>query len=332
MKRGFPYGWSLLALLLVSCLKEGKFETTYILKPSVQYQSVDPAEPLAGVVAYAYEVDTLDWGIASYDDAAAGIITRKDDPSQRLTEPADFAVPYDGTAGTEGAEGAEAGDDGNVDRSSWLQMPLGRVPRMIVVVDPATRLYGYTMQQPLLNLPKLYVSVVFQPWKEGYAYKNGAWSFYNDFYTPPTVLKAYYKPTWQAEADGEESAFTSSQVKAYAYVADTTDWYIASYDDAVAGKITRKDESEERTTPNFQAYYESDSGTYGMEVTATPLMSVVVDRLNRIYAYTKLVPDLEGPSPTWPVVFRPWRTEWKYKENDWCMVDDRHAPEPKTEN
>lgn len=331
MKRFFPYVWPLLALLLVSCLKEGKFETAYILKPSVQYQSVDSAEPLAGVIAYAYEVDTLDWGIASYDDAAAGIITRKDDPSQRLTEPADIAVPYDGTVGPEGGEGTEAGGEESVDSSSWLQMPLGRVPRMIVIVDPATRLYGYTMQQPLLNLPKLYVSVVFLPWKEGYAYKNGAWSFYNDFYTPPTVLKAYYRPTWQAEEGDEESAFTSSQVKAYAYVADTTDWYIASYDDAVVGKITRKDGSEERTTPNFQAYYESDSGTYGMEVTATPLMAVVVDRLNRIYAYTKFVPDLEGPSPTWPLVFRPWRTEWRYKENDWCMVDDRHAPEPKTE-
>ncbi len=326
MKRGFPYGLALLALLFVSCLKEGKFETTYILMPSVQYQSVDSAEPLAGAVAYAYEVDTLDWGIASYADAEAGIITRKNDPSQRLTEPADVAVPYDGTAGTEGGE--EGGGEEVADGSTWLQMPLGRASRMIVVVDPATRLYGYTMQQPLLNLSKLYVSVVFLPWKEGSAYKNGAWSFYNDFYTPPIVLKAYYKPTWQAEPEGGESAFTSSQVKAYAYVADTTDWHIASYDDAVAGRITRKDGSEERTTPNFTAYYESNSGTYGMEVDATPLMAVVVDRLNRIYAYTKLVPDLEGPSPTWPVVFRPWRTEWKYKENDWCMVDDRHAPEP----
>lgn len=329
MKRFFPYGLALLALLPVSCLKEGKFETTYILKPSVQYQSVDADEPLEGVVAYAYEVDTLDWGIASYDDAAAGIITRKNDPSQRLTEPADIAVPYDGTAGTEGVE--EGGEEA-AGMSGWLQMPLGRVPRMIVAVDPATRLYGYTMQQPLLNLPKLYVSVAFLPWKEGHAYKNGAWSFYNDFYTPPTVLKAYYEPAWQAEAEGEASAFTSSQVKAYAYVADTTDWYIASYDDAVAGRITRKDASEERTTPNFQAYYESDSGLWGMEVTATPLMAVVVDRLNRIYAYTKLAPNLQGPSPIWPVVFRPWRTEWKYEENDWCMVDDRHAPEPKTEN
>lgn len=88
------------ALSFVSCLKEGKYDTTYILRPQVQTQSVDTAEPLAGVVAYAYDVDTLDWGVASYADAAAGIITRKDDPTQQLTEPAVRAVPYDGTAGT----------------------------------------------------------------------------------------------------------------------------------------------------------------------------------------------------------------------------------------
>lgn len=320
MKRAIFYLLLLAAWLPVSCLKEGKYDTTYVLKPSVQTQSVDPAEPLGGVIAYAYDVDTLDWGIASYADAAVGVITHKDDPAQRLTEPASIATPYDGTAGT--PEGAETGPT-----AGWLQMPLGKSPRMVVVVDPATRLYGYTMQQPQLNLPQLYVSVIFQPWKEGFSYKMGNWSFYNEFYTPPIVLKAYYRPTWQSEENGDEQAFTSSQIKAYAYVADTTDWYIASYDDAVLGRIKRKDDTEERTTPNFQAYYESGSGLYGMEVTATPLMAVVVDRVDRIYAYTKLEPDLEGDSPMWPVVFRPWRALWRYGEGDWQMVDERQAPE-----
>ena len=153
-------------------------------------------------------------------------------------------------------------------------MPFGKTARMVVAVDPSTRLYGYTMQQPQLNLERLYVSVVFQPWREGFVYKNNAWSFYNEFYTPPTVLKTYYRPARQAEEGAAEEAFTAQQIKAYAYVADTTDWYIASYDDAVAGKITRKEGTDTRTTPNFQAYYESASGLYGMEVTATPLMAV----------------------------------------------------------
>lgn len=315
------------ALSFVSCLKEGKYDTTYILRPQVQTQSVDTAEPLAGVVAYAYDVDTLDWGVASYADAAAGIITRKDDPTQQLTEPAVRAVPYDGTAGTpelpDGSDEDSATGTPTADVSTWLQMPFGRSARMVVAVDPANRLYGYTMQRPQPNLPRLYVSVVFQTWKEGKAYKSGTWSFYNEFYTPPVVLKAYYRPALQTEEGGEETAFTSSsQIKAYAYVADTTEWRIASYADAAAGVITRKESTETRDKPNFTAYFERGSGLWGMEVTDTPLMAVVVDVANRIYAYTKFVPDLAGPSPTWPVVFRTWRPEAQYKDDGWQVVNE----------
>ena len=320
MKRTVCYLALSAACALASCLKEGKYDMTYILNPGIQTQSVGSTEPLEGVIAYAYDVDTLDWGIASYADAAAGIITRKDDPARKLTEPTVIATPYDGTIGTE-TEGTDFSGT-----AGWLQMPFGKTVRMVVAVDPSTRLYGYTMQQPQLNLERLYDSVVFQPWREGFVYKNNAWSFYNEFYTPPTVLKTYCRPVRQAEEGAAEEAFTAQQIKAYAYVADTTDWYIASYDDAVAGKITRKEGTDTRTTPNFQAYYESVSGLYGMEVTATPLMAVVVDRVDRIYAYTKFVPDLDGESPTWPVVFRPWRALWKYEEGDWRMVDERQAP------
>ncbi|MDE5815415.1 MAG: hypothetical protein K2H42_03880 [Alistipes sp.] len=310
------------ALALASCIKEGRYDTTYILRPQVQSQSVDAAEPLAGVIAYAYNVDTLNWGIASYADAAAGIVTRKDDPTQQLTEPIVRAVPYNGTLGT-----PESSGEPTVDVATWLQMPFGRSACMVVAVDPANRLYGYTMQQPQLNLPRLYVSVVFQTWREGTSYKNGTWSFYNEFYTPPVVLKAYFRPTLQTEDEGEETAFTSQQIKAYAYVADTTEWRVASYADAAAGVITRKDDSESRTTPNFQAYYESGSGLWGMEVTDTPLMAVVVDRQHRVYAYTKFEPDLAGASPTWPVVFRTWRTEQRYKEDGWQLVNEPESDE-----
>lgn len=39
-------------------------------------------------------------------------------------------------------------------------------------------------------------------------------------------------------------------------------------------------------------------------------MVVVVDRVNRLYAYTKKEVDLEGASPTFPVLFRPWIQQW----------------------
>ena len=333
MKRTIPCLLGAL-LLLTACLKAGRYETDYILKPSVQTQSANPAEPLEGVICYRFEVDTLDWGIASYDDALAGIITRKEDPSQRLAEPAAVAVPFtpgaeDLAAAAEEGDGDELPDTPAPSTLHWLQMPFGGESSMVVAVDPESRLYAYTMQQPMLNLKRIFVSVIFQPWKEGNAFKNGNWSFYNDFYAPPVVLKSYFQPTWQAEEGGETNDYTSSQLRAFAFLADTTDWYIASYDDAAAGKITRKeDPAETRTTPNFQAYYESDSGLYGMEVTDTPLMAVVVDRLNRLYAYTKLAPDLEGEPPVWPLCFRPWREAWKYDEAEWVMVNDDYAPKP----
>lgn len=301
----------LAAALLTGCFKDNSYETTYVLKPLVQPASVDPTQPLEGVQAYTYAVDTLLWGIESYEDALEGIITLKGDPSQRMTAPAAVATPYTEVE----------------DAVGWLQMPIGEPFQMIVAVDPASRLYAYTTQPQILNLPTLYVSLVFKPWKEGFSYKDGNWSFYNDFYVPPVVLKTFISPKLQAAEGGPESDPTSSQIKAYAYAADTTQWYIASYEDARDGKITMKgDPTQTRNQPNFQAYRE-DSGLYGMEVTDTPLMVVVVDRTDRLYAYSKQEVDLSGPEVTFPVLFRLWQKQWIAVENGWRVVDDEYRPE-----
>lgn len=299
------------AALLTGCFKDTSYDTNYVLKPLVQPASVDPVQPLEGVQAYTYAVDTLVWGIASYQDALAGVITMKDDPSQRMTTPAAVATPYEGIEGTVG----------------WLQMPVGDPLQMIVAVDPASRIYGYTVQPQILNLPELYVSLIFKPWKEGFSWKEGNWSFYNEFYVPPVVLKTYISPKLQQAEDGPQTDPTSSQIMAYAYAADTTQWYIASYEDARDYRITMKEDPDQtRTQPNFQAYREN-SGLYGMEVTSTPLMVVVVDRTNRLYAYSKQEVDLSGPEQTFPVVFRLWSTAWITVENGWRVVNDAHRPE-----
>ena len=117
---------------------------------------------------------------------------------------------------------------------------------------------------------------------------------------------------------------------AYAFAADTTAWYIASYDDAVAGKITSKDDdSFTRSNPNFTAYKEESSALYKMQVSTPTLMVVVVDRVNRLYAYTKKEVDLEGASPTFPVLFRPWIQQWIDDEepNGWIVVNPELDPD-----
>ena len=87
-----------------------------------------------------------------------------------------------------------------------------------------------------------------------------------------------------------------------------------------------------RSTPPatpFSAYEDKETGLYKMEVSSSTLMVVVVDRTNRLYAYSKQVVDLEGETVTLPVVFRPWRATWIYVEDGWRFVDASRAPETK---
>lgn len=330
-------------LLLGGCFKKSSFETTYVLKPQVQPLSGDPTEGVTGALVYAFDADTSRYEVASYDDALKGVLTSRTNPSERITTPSAVGTPYGGTATASSTASATAGtatagadlagaDPAGATRASdatesWLTMTLTHPTQVIVAVDPARRLYAVTQQAISETLSELYVTVVFKPWKEGTRYKDGKWMFYNDFYTPPTMLDCYVDARVEASEGSEPEAPTT--VKVYAYAVDTTSWYVASYDDAVAGTITSKsDATQRRTNPNFQGYEESTTGLYRMTVSATPIMMVVVDRTNRMYAYTERRPDLTGPSPTYGVVFRPWQGVWidVDAENDWVVVNPSHAP------
>lgn len=295
------------AAFLQSCFKDVADRTLYILKPLVQEASGDATVPLDGVKAYAFAADSTLWTVASYADAEAGIATSKTDPSKRL-DPSAAAEPY-------------AGEEGR----NWMQMELGSSPKMILVVDTEHRIYGYTQQNLTDNLPRLYVSVVFKPWKEGKSYKDGVWSFYSPFYEPPVFVDCFIDAQAQIEEGGQTAPPAS--LKAYAYAVDTTAWRIASYDDAVAGIITSKSDPEQtRDTPGFEAYKE-DSGLYRLSASSTPLMVVVVDRTNRMYAYSKQEVDFENETQTFPpVVFRPWQKTWYDVQEPWRVVNEKYAP------
>lgn len=295
-------------LLLTGCFKKVSDQTNYVLQPLQQELSADPTTPLEGVRAYAYVADTSLYGVASYEDALNGIVTSRTNPSERL-DPVAVSEAYE----REGAVG-------------WIGMPLsGSSNKMIVAVDPTHRLYAYTQYEMSDNLPNLYVTLTFKLWKEGFVYRDGNWVFHNEFYTPPKRLACHVSPSVQREEGAPPGPI--EKVDVYAYAVDTTAWRIASYDDAVAGKITSKsDDSFTRNTPNFRAYKDSSSDLYTMEVTAETLMVVVVDRVNRLYAYSKQTVDLEGSSPTYPILFRPWQKKWIVVDNGWRIVDESQSP------
>lgn len=298
-------------VLFAGCFKEVSYKTSYVLKPLVQELSGDPTQAVAGVKAYAYAADTSLYTVSTYEDALNGVITSRENPSEKISTPSATGEAWD----QEGTEG-------------WVRMELTRPTQMIVAVDPSHRLYAYTQQTLTETLPNLYVSLVFKPWKEGNFYAEGNWQFYNEFYVPPVTLDCYVDP--QVELSEGAAPTSIETVKVYAYAVDTTAWFLASYDDAVAGVLTSKaDTTVTRSNPNFQGYLDSTSGLYRMEVTTEQLMLVVVDRTDRLYAYSQRTVDLTGASPTYPLLFRPWKQLWIERDetDGWTLVNPAHAPE-----
>ena len=304
------------AALLAGCLKDTSSDRTeYVLKPLAQTLSTDPYEPLDGVVAYAFDADTARYTVASYEDALNGIASLKDDPSAQLQAVAS-SEPY-----------AQEGTTG------WVRMSLPMAERrMILAVDTEHRLYAYTEQELVETLPSLYVTLIFKTWKEGTSYKDGNWCFFNEFYTPPQRLDTYVRPLLQSAEDAAAAPFEDpGNLKVNAYAVDTTAWKINSYNDAAQRIITSKsDPKQTRTSPDFEAYYSKESGTYGMKVSSPTLMVVVTDPVNQLYAYSQQeVEIVEGGQPVnfLPVVFRPWKQEYLYvEEGGGRVVNDKLAP------
>lgn len=132
------------ALAGTGCFKSIGYETFYVLRPWAQEGTVKTPIPREDMLAYAFDADTTEWSVLSYEDAVAGIIT-----SRRTGEklrPIAQGEPYE--------------IDGN---ENWLAMQLNGPRFLILAVDQSNRLYGFTEQAIGENLPQMHVSVTFYP-------------------------------------------------------------------------------------------------------------------------------------------------------------------------
>lgn len=167
MKRAILY--MLTALLLSGCFKSVGYETDVILKSWVQAESSGELVPATGVVAYAFEADTTTWTIASYEDALNGVLTRKGTDETGVTPVKGVVMRVDSV---------------NMD---LLSMHVSSSPVVVVAVDTENKLYGYRQQELGENLPQLYTSVIFRPWKQLKKYVDGTWRMINEFYVDTPV-------------------------------------------------------------------------------------------------------------------------------------------------
>lgn len=301
-------------LSAAGCAKQSvSYDTQFVLKPWLQQYNQGEIASLPEVRLYAFAADTAAWYVASYDDAAAGILTSRTDASQRLAD------PY--------AEGEPFGEVDTIPAAvDWRKMRLRLASAAVVAVDTRNRLYAYTQQRLYENLSPLYVSVTFQPWRRFTRYAYGGWTFVNEFFDPdvPASVDYLLNPTVQLADHGEITP--QAGVKAYAYAVDTTDWRIASYEDALAGILTSKeDPAEQLAEPDYTA--EAVGDQLRMTVTDDLLMVVAVDPATRIYGYAKQTPVPGGAPVETTVTFCPWRSEYLYVNGSWRMVDESKRPE-----
>lgn len=131
----------------------------------------------------------------------------------------------------------------------------------------------------------------------------------------------HVRPYYQSESGGV--AVQGEGTIAYAFAADTTQWTVASYDDALNGVLTSKTSGEKRTDAMSRA--EQADSTVVLQLTATPATIVVVDTVNKLFGWrmTEVVENL--PDLYVSITFRPWSAQKRYTEGAWRMNNEAYV-------
>jgi len=307
MKRKFTKYLSALlaaAALLTGCSKDVSFDTTFILKAWVQKSSGGEMRPADDLLLYGYSADTVQWTVASYDDALKGILTDKQ--TGEKAEPALFGTPYE----LEGFGTAQA-----MQVEGWPSL-------FVLAVDRTERLYGYNMLAMAENLPQMYVSLIFQPWKKSASFRNGTWWMFNDFYVPDVVCTL--RPLLQIE-EGVEPV-TVKGVKLFAFRTDEPEsWTVASFDDARAGILTNPLTGEKlaaRTSVSGDS-----AGTLTLSIQPGGYLLLALDIEHAAYALRPITLESENPAVELALTFAVWRTDSPYADGEWSVWNVPQEPE-----
>ena len=156
------------AFAMTGCLKGYEGDVVYVLKPIVSDGSVNENFDHY-ITAYAVYADTMQWTVASYDDALAMRLTNKES-----------GQAFDGTAVV-----AEPFVEAEMSSLYAVEMALSPQTVMLVVVDTELKQYGYRKQTLPEGLKSMFESVVFYTSRNARRYKAGQWMMCNDFYVAP---------------------------------------------------------------------------------------------------------------------------------------------------
>ena len=149
----------LLAVVLLAttgCFKKVTTDTTLVVKLLVERESGGERMAAEGCYGYIYYTEKENWTVASYEDAAAKVITNTE-TGEKLSEPNVESEVYEG--------------EGLV--NNYISMFQSGAPALVVVVYPEAKMYAYIYRKAEAeNLTQTFLTLIFHTWKSGEYYEG----------------------------------------------------------------------------------------------------------------------------------------------------------------
>ena len=134
------------------------------------------------------------------------------------------------------------------------------------------------------------------------------------------------RPWHQAADKGElDSLFT---LVGFSFEVDTADWIVASYDDALIGRITHRTTGETRNDGIMAMKDTIDWSLTWFNFKTEPVMIIVADTKLPFYAYHQAVLYNGVPRMIFSIIEQSWRADITVAQNVWRTVYAYSAPEP----
>ena len=128
------------------------------------------------------------------------------------------------------------------------------------------------------------------------------------------------------QVDSEAAFVHTEELDSYAFYADTTEWYIASWEDAVAHRITHKTSGQTLDVPDVVGEFNPEQQYQTTLQVEQPIsMLVVVNPALKLYAYRKY----ELPENLAEIQAKLYMAAWRptHSSSGWIVVNRFYTEE-----
>lgn len=281
------------SLFLVCCsTKMGPIDSTVTVRVNLQTQGTPDPDTIYmdNWKPFYHYGDTLQYRLASYEDALAGRLTRLDD------------------------ETTVQGEQGQVsDTTAVVFSNLNQSSAIVWIVQPDAKMYAWRQVDLVDGGLPLELKLFFRS-QHTSNYIENKWNVVFREITVPVRLLSDNTP-------GTDTLYTADW-KPFYHAGDTTKFELASYDKALAGKLTPVGGG---TDVEGTAAEVLDTTRVVFPHATGKVIQWIVQPTTNMYAWRQIdLKDIALPETEAPLVFHTWEKA-DYEDNKWTVVVPREA-------